>query len=289
MGIQKEEWLQSLNLTNKKLSKSHVNIMNYIADNYEKAMNMTTSALAKNCKSTASTVARLATAMGYDGYPSFQKALCIAVKQRMTTQQRVAISAELNTTEMLRLVLKTDVQNIKETINTLDVEMFEKVISCLLLAKNIYIIGKRSSAPIALFLHHYLRFLFPNVHLLHNSIDEGYDALMRIDKEDVLFAISFPRYSKFTINSMNIAKDEGAKVVALTDNNQSPLCKVSDYVLFATSDMSDFVDSLVAPLSLIHALVACLGLQRKETLSAHFQKLEALWNVDRVYIDKNDE
>jgi len=122
------------------------------------------------------------------------------------------------------------------------------------------------------------------VHLLHDTaISEVYEQILRIGPNDVLVAMSYPRYSSRTVKVMRFAKAAGATTIGLTDSEASPLAEISDITLFARSDMVSFLDSLVAPLSLINALIVSIGIHKKDDLSDTFRRLEAVWSENEVY------
>ena len=287
--MQSIEWLMRLNNTGTRLSKSHQLIAQHIATHYEKAMFCTAEDISKQCHVSESTVTRFAKSMGYTGYPSFRKALRALATQHLTTQQRFAISAEMQEEQVLQAVLKNDIRNIKKTTELLTEATFQQAVLCLQKAKRIFIMGLRSAAPLAQFMHHYLYQISSDVWLLQNSISDMYEDLSHIGENDVLFAISFPRYSKLIPEGMRFAKSNGATTIALTDSVASPLSEVADICLCAATDMTGFVDSLAAPLSVINALVVRLGLTNKDALDAHFQKLEGIWNANDVYLTQNND
>ena len=283
------DWLNRLNLRGEKLSKSHRIIMSYIVDNHEKAIFMTANALAKQCEISESTVVRFANAMGYDGYTELQEAIRNAAKKRLTAQQRVSILSEIEESQVLSAVLKNDINNIKQTTELLDTTAFENAVTALLGARRVCVMGLRSAAPLAQFMHHYLCHILEHVSLVQNTMSDVFEDLSKFGKDDVLFAISFPRYSKTTSDGIRFATQNGSTVIALTDSPLSPLHDASDVCLCAATDMTSFVDSLAAPLSVINALIVRLGIAKKEALSAHFQKMEEIWNANGVYIDRDDE
>lgn len=282
------ELINRLNLRGESLSKGHRRIAEYIAGHYDKAVFMTAVTLGKQCGVSESTVVRFATALGYEGYPQLQAALRELVRQRLTAEQRFAIASEIREDDILRTVLRNDAQNIRDTIESLSQAEFEDVVSRILGARRIYLMGLRSAAPLALFLYHYLHLIFDQVVLVQNTTGDVFEEIARIGEGDLLVGVSFPRYSTRTLECMRFAKDHGAQVVGITDGPLSPLCRVADVCLCARTDMASFVDSLAAPLSLVNALIVSLGLRRREELTSHFSRLEGIWNAQRVYIDKEN-
>ncbi len=276
--------IDKLNLSGKRLSKGHHKISQFIATHYDKAVNMTVGMLGKAAGVSEATVVRFAVALGYEGYPQFQKALQGAVLYRLTAEQRFEMSRDKNTKDVLKTVLGGDVNNIRITHEELDLEAFEDAVQRILGAKVIYVMGQRSAAPLAQFLCYYLNYIFENVRMVTAGAADSFEGIMRISKEDVLLGISFPRYSKRTLEAMEFARNAGAQVIGITDGLHSPIAQASHVCLTAKTEMASFVDSLAAPLSLINALIVTLGIHRKEELSNHFQRLESIWDTYSVYL-----
>ena len=283
-----QELIHRLNRAGGALSKSHRRIAEYIAVHYEKAIFMTAVTLGKACDVSESTVVRFAVAMGYEGYPELQNALRELVHQRLTVEQRFAISSGINENDVLRTVLKNDAQHIRDTMEAIAQDAFDNVARRLLEARRVYVVGLRSAAPLAQFLFHYLHLILDHVTLVQNATGDVFEELLRIGEEDVLMGISFPRYSLRTLECMRFAREKGAQVVALTDGPLSPLREAAHVCLCAQTDMVSFVDSLAAPLSVVNALIVRLGLERREELTEHFKQLEGIWNAQRVYINKEN-
>ena len=281
-----QELIQRINQSGRKLSKSHRRIAECIVAHYDKAAFMTASRLGEYVGVSESTVVRFAAALGYDGYPQLQKALQEFIRHRLTVSQRFEMTSDMDQTQVLSKVLKGDMQNIRSTIDEMDVQVFENVIEQMLQAHTIYVLGQRASAPLAQFLHHYLTYIFPNVVLVGSGVSDVFEQLSRIQEDDLLIGISFPRYSNRTIEAMQYAKSRGASLTAITDGPLSPLHAVADQCLTAKSDMASFVDSLVAPLSLINALIVALGQRRRTQVSEHFEQLESIWEEYHVYQGK---
>ena len=280
--------IQRLNLRGQPLSKGHRRIAEYIAEHYDKAVFMTAAALGNACGVSESTVVRFATAMGYEGYPELRETLASLVRQQLTSEQRFAIASTIQERDVLSTVLHNDEQNIRKTVEALSQLDFDDVVSRLLAARRIYVMGLRSAAPLAQFMYHYLHQVLDDVKLVHNTTGDVFEEIARIGEKDVLVGISFPRYSARTLECMRFAKQNGAQVVGLTDGEMSPLHDEADVCLCASTDMASFVDSLAAPLSVINALVVSVGLHRREELGAHFKRLEGIWNAHSVYIDKKE-
>nr|AHF25181.1 RpiR family transcriptional regulator [uncultured bacterium Contig87] len=282
-----QDMMARLNQSGRRLSKSHRRIADYIMANYDKAVFMTAARLGESVGVSESTVVRFASALGYEGYPQLQRSLQELVSHRLTANQRFEKTSGIDPRDVLSTVLKSDMQNLHSTLENLDPAVFDDVVSRLLSARTIYVIGLRSAAPLAQFLVNYLRYMFDNVRLLSGGAADGPEELVQLRGEDVLIGISFPRYSARTLEVMRFARHCGAGVVAITDGPMSPLCEWADAALTARTDMASFVDSLAAPLSVINALLVSLGLRRREALSDHFRRLEDVWETYRVYLEED--
>lgn len=272
-----------------KFSKGQKKIADYIMENYDKAAFMTAAVLSEKVGVSCSTVVRFAVELGYDGYPMLQESLQRMVRTKLTSVQRMEVtSTRMGDSDILSTILNYDISKIKQTLEDIDRNAFNNAIETILKAKKIYIIGVRSSSALAQFLYFYLNLIFDNIVLVSaTSVGEMFEQLLRIDGDDALIAISFPRYSSRTVKAVKYAKNNGAAVVAITDSENSPLTEFSTHILIARSDIASFVDSLVAPLSVINALVAGLGMKKKEEVSKTFDKLEKIWDEYDVY--KNSE
>ncbi|MCX7749790.1 MAG: MurR/RpiR family transcriptional regulator [Clostridia bacterium] len=271
-------------------SKGQKLIANYIINHYDKAAFMTAARLGEVVGVSESTVVRFAIELGFDGYPKLQKMLQELIKSKLTSVQRIEVSSNrISEENILKSVLQADMDKIKITLEEIDHDSFHKAVESILSAKNIYILGMRSAAPLAGFLGFYFNLIFDNVRLVQTAgVSEMFEQIFKISHEDVMIGISFPRYSKRTIMAMQFVKSKGAKVIALTDSNESPLAEFADHLLIARSDMASFVDSLVAPLSVINALIVAVGMKRKENIYKTFESLEEIWDEYQVY-DKHDE
>lgn len=272
-----------------KMSKGHKLIANYIKDEYDQAVFMTAAKIGEKLGVSESTVVRFASGLGYDGYPEFQKKLAEWVKNKLNVVQKVSARyGQSSQSEILKAVLTADIEKINDTLHTLDPSAFEAAVNVILEAKKVYIVGIRSCEPLADFLCFYLNMIRDNVILLKTtSVSEMFEQMIRIDEQDVLIGISFPRYSMRTLKAMEFASDRNAKVISITDNVHSPMCLYSAINLFSRSDMVSIVDSLVAPLSVINALVVALCLQAPEEVKHNLEMLEETWNNYQVYL--NDE
>jgi len=251
----------------KKMSKGQKLIAEYILKNYDKAAFMTASRLGEVVGVSESTVVRFANVLDYEGYPKLQKALQELIRNKLTTVQRIEMSSELDKSRVLKSVLKADMNNIRLTIDEMNNDAFEAVVDRILQADNIYVLGLRSAAPLAQFMGYYLNFIFDNVKIVTSGVNDIFEQLIHIKSGDLLIGISFPRYASRAIEAMKFCKERGADTVALTDSMLSPLTTYADYTLLARSDMASFVDSLVAPLSLINALVVAIGIVKKMEIS----------------------
>jgi DNA-binding MurR/RpiR family transcriptional regulator len=273
------------------LSKGQKLIANYIVTHYDKAAYMTAARLGEIVGVSESTVVRFAIELGFDGYPKLQKVLQELIKSKLTSVQRIEVSSSrINEENILKSVLQSDMEKIKITLEEIDRESFDRIVECILSAKRIYILGVRSAAPLASFLGFYFNLIFDNIRLVHTtSVSEMFEQIIMASEGDVVIGISFPRYSKRTIKAMHFMRSQGAKVIAITDSTESPLAMNSDHAIIARSDMASFVDSLVAPLSVINALIVAIGMKRKQHLSETFEKLESIWDEYQVYEKYNDD
>lgn len=272
-----------------KMSKSHKAIATYISENYDQAVFMTAAKLGKTLGVSESTVVRFAASLGYDGYPMLQKALEDCVKGKLNNVQKVGAKYGKSTqSEILTSVLTSDIEKIQHTIENLDPAAFETALDTIMKADHVYVMGLRSNEPLAAFLHFYLNMIRGGVVLLStSSISETFEQMMRINEKDCFIGISFPRYSMRTLKAMEFASDRNANVIAITDTEHSPMNLYSSCHLLARSDMVSIVDSLVAPLSLINAMVVALCLRCPQEVRKNLEMLEETWNNYQVYL--NDE
>lgn len=272
-----------------KMSKSHKVIATFIREHYDQAVFMTAAKMGERLSISESTIVRFASGLGFKGYPEFQEELANWVKNKLNSVQRVGVKyANSTQSEVVTQVLSADIEKINDTILNIDPEIFEASVNAILEAKNVYIVGIRSCEPLAEFLGFYLNMIRDNVKILKTtSASELFEQMIRINEEDVVIGISFPRYSMRTLKAMEFANDRNARVVSITDSVHSPMCLYSSLNLFARSDMVSIVDSLVAPLSLINALVVTMCLKRPEEVNNNLQTLESTWNNYQVYL--NDE
>lgn len=271
------------------MSKSHKTIAIFIADHYDQAVFMTASKIGEAVGVSESTVVRFASALGYEGYPDFQKFLEEWVKNQLNSIQKIGAKYGKSTqSEILTTVLTSDIDKINDTLTNLDPIAFETAVDIILEAKTVYIVGIRSCEPLADFLSFYLNMIRGDIRLLRTtSVSEMFEQMIRIDEKDAIIGISFPRYSMRTLKAMEFANDRNAKVVTITDSVHSPMNLYSSCNILARSDMVSIVDSLVAPLSVINALVVALCLKRPEEVKQNLEMLEQTWNNYQVYL--NDE
>ena len=278
-----------IDINNKKLSKGHKKLVQYISTNYDKAAFMTASKLGEKVGVSESTVVRFATEMGFKGYPELQKELQQMIKSKLTAVQRMEVSSNLiGEDNAIKKVLNGDIELIRDTLEIVSDSEFKKSVEMINNARKIYILGVRSSAALASFLYFYLNLVFENVVLVDTSSgSEMFEQMFRINEDDVCVAISFPRYSKQTINALRFISDRGTNIISITDSAVSPIAEFSNALLVAKSDIVSVVDSLVAPLSLINALIVALTFSRREEVYNNFNKLEGIWDEYQVY-DKPD-
>ena len=268
-------------------SKGQNRIARYILENTDKAAFMTAAKLGQKADVSESTVVRFALELGFEGYPEMRKALQEMIRNRLTSVQRIEVAKTvIGSRDTLAAILNSDMDNILRTQNELDRSQFDAAVEALLNARHIYILGTRTSAALSMFMGFYFNLLFENVKVLYeNTAGEIFEQILRIGPEDVFVGISYPRYSRRTVSAVRFAKERGATVLALTDAETSPIAEGADICLLARSDMVSFVDSLVAPLSLINALIVAVS-ERKPGVAGIFSDLEKVWNDYGVY-EKN--
>lgn len=266
-------------------SKGQKRIAAFIVSSYDKAAFMTASKLGKKVNVSESTVVRFASELGYDGYPSMQKALQELVRNRLTSVQRLEGAGDrLGTQDVVSMVLQSDLESIRMTGEALDRGELDRAVQTIIDARNIYIVGVRSSAAIALYMSHYFRNFFDNVRLVSSSAtSEMMEQMLHVAEHDVVVGISLPRYSSRTVKLLKFAKDNGARVVVITDSTDAPTARYADHTLLAKSDMVSVVDSLVAPMSLVNALIVAISRRREQELSVVFENLERIWEEYEVY------
>ncbi len=283
--------LKKIEESYKTFSKGQKRIANYICENYDKAVNLTAARLGGIVGVSESTVVRFATELGFKGYPQFQKALEEIVKNRLNSIQRMALTDDrLDENDMIESVLRGDYENIKQTLEELNKEEFNKAVEMISRANRIYIVGGRSSEILARFFYYYLNYIFDNVKMVSsNSLAESMEDVHRIGDSDVIIGISFPRYSMDTVRVMEYSRKRGAVGIALTDSAASPMVEYARFNLFAQSNMASIADSLVAPLSVINALITALSLRNKEKVMTTMRTLENIWEEYGVYKTSQDE
>jgi len=272
----------------KGMSKGQRHIADFITNNYDKAAFMTANKLGESVGVSESTVVRFANSLGFDGYPLLQKALQDMIRSRLTSVQRIELTGELSDRQILAKVLKSDIDNIRMTLSIIDPSDFEQVVASIFSAKRVYIMGIRSASPLAQLLGYYLDFMLNNVRIIQSGINDTYEQLIHLSADDVFIGISFPRYSNRTIDAMKFAASRNAKCIAITDSSASPLSENAQLNLYARSDMNSFVDSLVAPFSVVNALIVAISQKHKESVSESFSELEKIWNENNVYARKEN-
>ncbi len=266
-------------------SKGQRLIAKYITESYDKAAFMTANRLGKTVGVSESTVVRFAVDLGFDGYPSMQKAMQEMVLNRLTSVQRIEVANNrIGDQDVVSMVMQSDMEKLRQTGESLSRGEFNAAVNAILNAKRIYILGVRSAAPLAEFLGYYLNYMFNNVHVITGcGTSEMFEKIVGMDSRDVVVAFSFPRYSSATTKGAQYARSTGATVISITDNRESPLGQSSDHVLCAKSDMVSLVDSLVAPLSVVNALIVAIASKRQKELQRTFESLERIWDQYNVY------
>ena len=281
----KNELLQKLDDKYNKFSKGQKKLADFIRNEYDKAAFMTAAKMGEEVGVSESTVVRFAMALGYEGYPEFQKALGEVVRNRLNSIQRMEVTyGRIGQGEILTSVLQSDIEKIKMTISAIDHTAFEMAVDTLASAKKIYVIGIRSCAPLASFLGFYLNLICENVTVINtNGSSEIFEQLIRINEDDAIIGISFPRYSMRTLKALEFASTRKAKVITLTDSTHSPINLYSSCNLIARSDMASIVDSLVAPLSVVNALVVAMCMKKQKEVVGTLETLEQIWDEYQVY------
>lgn len=277
--------LVRIDMSRKDFSKGQRRIASYIEEHYDTAAFMTAAKLGEVVGVSESTVVRFAAQIGYDGYPYLQKAMQEMIRDKLNSIQRIEVTTgRIGDDDVVETVLNQDIDKIKRTIEELSREDFKKAVNAIINAENIYVFGVKSASYIASFFAYYLDLIFGNVHILAStSKTTTYEKLFRISDKDVMIGISFPRYSTMAVDAMNFAHERGAEVIAITDSMISPLVTNADEILLARSDIASVVDTLVAPLSLINALLVDIVIERKEDIIHTFSELEQVWKEQNVY------
>ena len=280
-----QDILAILQEKNPEFSKGQRRIAQYIMETYDKAAFMTAHKLGEAVGVSESTVVRFAVDLGFDGYPSMQKAMQEMVLNRLTSVQRIEVTNDrMSGQDILSMVMRSDMEKLRQTGETLSREDFDAAVSDILGARRIFILGVRSVAPLASFLGYYLNYMFNNVHVISEcSAGEMFEKIVSISSEDVVVAFSFPRYSASTTKVAKYCRSVGAPVIGITDSRMSPLGQCSDHVLVTKSGMVSLVDSLVAPLSIVNALIVAIAARREKELSHTFDTLERIWDEYNVY------
>lgn len=286
---QSDNLLNRLNQQYSSLSKGQKRLSDFISDHYDKAVFMTAAKLGAEVGVSESTTVRFATQLGYDGFPEFHRALEELVRNKLNSIQRLEVTyGRIPQEKILDSVLHSDIDKIKMTLEQTDRDSFRLAVDTILHAKTIYVVGIRSCAPLAQFLSFYLNLIFDDVRLLHtSSSSEIFEQMIRINSKDVIIGISFPRYSMRTLKAMEFANNRNAKVITLTDSIHSPMNLYSSCNLLARSDMASIVDSLVAPLSVINALIVALCMKKQDEVMNTLETMEKIWDEYQVY--SNDE
>lgn len=274
-----------------RLSKGQKLIANFIIDSYDRAAFMTAASLGEAIGVSESTVVRFANRLGYQGYRELQNDLQELIKNKLTTVQRIHLqeSSYKNEENVLSKIMEKDMENIKKTVNEIDSRSFEEAVDLVLQGKQIYIIGLRSSSFLAGYLGFYLNFLFDNVKVISYGPNDIFEQLLKVSSKDVLIVITYPRYSKRIMDVLEYAKNKGTSIITITDSLISPAAHKADVSLIASSEMLSFVDSLVAPMSLINSFIIALGNEKKEDLNIYFEDLESIWKEYGIYSDDSLE
>lgn len=286
-----DDVITRINKAGRKFSKGQKLLADYILKNYERAVFMSAAKLGQAVGVSESTVSRFAVILGYDGFPKFHEALEEVVKNKLNAVQRLEMTHDrINQENVIKTVLQSDAEKIRTTMEQIDQDAFNRAVETILKAKTIYIVGVRSSAPLASFLAFYLNYVFTQVKLIEsNSMGEMFEKLIHMEAEDVIIGISFPRYSLSTIRALEFAKNKNTTIITITDSLKSPLTQYADCNLTANSDMASVVDSLVAPMSVINALIVAIFLKRQDTVFQTLASMEEMWRDYHIYEVDDDE
>ena len=271
-------------------SKGQKRIAALITESYDKTAFMTASKLGKEAGVSESTVVRFAMELGYEGYPEMQKAMQEMVMNRLTTVQRIGVTQDrIGSGDLVHTILSGDGDKLRHTSDMVDRDSFQRAVSHIQNAKNIYVIGTRASSALAVFLGYYLKFMFESVHIITGgSTGEVLEQLIHTKPGDAVIAFSFPRYSQTTLEGVSYCRNAGVTVIGITNSQVSPLAEYCDDLLLAKSDMVSIVDSLTAPMSLTSALIAALASAKGESLEKQYEKLENIWQTHHIYRQQGD-
>lgn len=272
-----------------KFSKGQKAIAQFIIEQYDKAAFMTAAKIGKTVDVSESTVVRFATALGFDGFPDLQQALQVMIKNKLTTVQRISLDeTPKDSEEFINKILKNEINSLKNYLEDLDQERLDNAASLILGAKKIYILGMRSSYALALYLGFYLDVILENVKIVNQNTNSVFEQLIRINENDLFIVISYPRYSRQTMDAVKFAIDRKAKVIAITDTEASPFYQLADIALLGKSNMVSFVDSLVTPMAVINSLIMSVGMKEKDEILKYFDLLEDVWDKYSIYNKEND-
>ena len=272
-------------------SKGHRKIAEYIIEHYDKAAFMTAAKMGSVVGVSESTVVRFATELGFEGYPQMQRALKGYTSNRLTSVQRMDVMNEqIGNDDILPRTLNFDIEQIRKTLEEIDKDEFRRTVEELSSARNVYVIGARSAAVLARYIVFYFNIIVENCKIIHTtSTSEMFEQILHIGEGDIMISVSFPRYSKHTVKASKFAHEHGAKVIAITDSQSSPLAPYADHLLIAHSDMSSFADSIVAPMSLINALISAVGMNKKDYVEKNLGYLEQIWDEYEVFEKSDDQ
>ncbi|WKY47254.1 MurR/RpiR family transcriptional regulator [Eubacteriaceae bacterium ES3] len=273
------------------LSKSHKRIADFILEYYEKVPEMSAIKVANEVNVSEATVGRFSVAIGYEGYPEFRRALKNEINRKLTTLERIEQSIKLEEKEKafqetVQNVLKTDMRNINSTFEEFDYDLFTECIDLILAARKVIIIGFRTTTLLTEHLGYYLNLILDNVRVVNYGVSDIYEHLIHVNEEDLVIAISFPRYAQKTYEAVEFLEAKGVQIITISDSNTAPINDFTRYRLIAKSNVYSFVDSLVAPLSLINALVISVGLRNISRTKEAFNELETIWKDHYIYTDE---
>ena len=269
------------------LTRSQRKLLEYILSHNDESVFLNVEALAKKVEVSEATVVRLSKALGFEGFPEFQKELRLFFRNKLTTTARLQKTVKKVTTEVdiLTKVLQGDIHNIDETLKQVSAREFKAFVKSIESAERVIIIGLRSVYSLAVFFGVAMEFLQKNVWVIQPGIGDMWDRLMGLKKGDLVIGISFPRYTQQTVNVLRFAKQKGIKTLAITDSLISPLAQYADHVLTAQYRMDSFIESFTAPFSLINSIVTALGVANKKRTMTSLKKLEMVWKDHQIYYE----
>ena len=250
-------------------------LTNYLISNINDVAFFTADKIAEKVNSTPSSVIRFAKRIGYRGYPELQKDLQNLIIDKISVVEELETNKKFDSSKAettIKLSLKKDFSNLNNLIKEINENSIKKFVNIIISSQKKYIITNRSALSLGHFFFFQLKKMVSDVFLLSNFDDGIFDMLRELNSEDVILAISFPRFTKLTINFAQYAKKGGAKLISITDKKTSPLHKISDICLFCPYESSAFFNSNVAAMALINAILSEMFNQRHNSTISNLKK-----------------